>query len=125
MREIRFRSLFRGKLLDPKVWVEGNLLVFPDGTSFICFAVEDAEFLDKYEVDPATVGQYTGLNDKHGRMIFEGDIFIVSDAPKYSYVVEWEECGFAAFIDPAGFSANDVEVIGNIHDNPELLEEVT
>lgn len=134
MREIRFQSLFRGRLLDPRVWVTGNLLISPDGTNFICFAVEDAEILDKYEVDPATVGQYTGLNDKHGRMIFEGDITLARITEGTYKCFEWPAA--VTVFDGGAFCRKEgqreavpfrsyapsveLEVIGNIYDNAEM-----
>ena len=138
MREI----LFRGKRTDNGEWVYGyytkamyflnkkemHIIFAPDGEAFPC-----CEFADYEEVIPETVGQYTGLTDKNGRKIFEGDIVegnseyftfthpygkVVYDGGQYLIsfddVLEDIEC--------LGAWANDVEIIGNIYDNPELLE---
>lgn len=80
-----------------------------------------------FEVIPETVGEYTTLTDKNDRMIFEGDIVTM---PKYGggrhrSVVYFKNGKFA--VDGSNYSFKDIcpknmEVIGNIHDNPELLE---
>lgn len=80
------------------------------------------------EVIPETVGQYTGLTDKNGKMIFEGDIVKRFWSGKMCiYQVDYDN-GFASFIGRAGMSfttfdydSEEFEVIGNIYDNPELL----
>ncbi len=124
MREI----LFRGKRIDTGKWVEGCLLVHSEycaikpKTSLLCGVI------------PSTVGQFTGLTDKNGKRIFEGDILqFENDDGEFSlYSCEWgkEICGwiirfleYDALCD--AFDARfcmDTQVIGNIHDNPELLE---
>lgn len=135
MREI----LFRGKNKDGGKWVEGYVGVFGETTQiFVPFTEEEKEenkdhFFSAingvwYIVDPETVGQFTGLTDKNGKKIFEGDIvdmhrkgcgFLPIEC------VEYDEGGFSP-IACAGWECtpkhNEIEVIGNIHDNPELLE---
>ena len=138
MRDI----LFRGKRTDNGEWVYGyytkaryylndkemHVIFAPDGEAF-----PRCEFSDYEEVDPETVCQFTGLYDKDGRKIFEGDIVegnseyftythpygkVVYDGGQYLIsfddVLEDIEC--------LGAWANDVEIIGNIYDNPELLK---
>ena len=133
MREI----LFRGKRTDNGEWVEGYLTRRVAAIQYK--AHYSLWFIDKpprdpddsgvlYNVDRATVGQFTGLIDKHGDRKFEGDIFKFGD---HLYIIEWDD-GELAFwanepFEPdysvalAEFSADEIEVIGNVHDNPELL----
>ena len=133
MREI----LFRGKNGNDD-WVYGDFRntngMFPHNA----FIVQHSN--DMYHpVKPKTVGQYTGMEDKNGNKIFEGDIVDASnewwDAAGFAghdspiLQVEWDKytCGFALFSvydsDCGVFiDANGCEVIGNIYDNPELLK---
>jgi uncharacterized phage protein (TIGR01671 family) len=133
MREI----LFRGKCVNNGDWVTGvyykQTEYYGDPcekhyiiTSTECFGYYQA--LDYYEVDPETVGQFTGLTDKNGKKIFEGDILKDGDYIA-SVKAEIYNCGCCHSV--YGFSTHDSdvligmysEIIGNIHDNPELLEE--
>lgn len=128
MREI----LFRGKRVDSGEWVEGSYLgdYFSDGR---LFCIRNGS--RNYSVDPSTVGQYTGLTDKNGVKIFEGDIAQVPfwRSPQSGLttkgVVEFHRAAFSVFWDYRDYGRDfagyirDMEVIGNIHDNPELLEE--
>lgn len=115
MREI----LFRGKLKDG-TWTYGNLSVKSNGTAII---TPDETPLGKYgKVDPETVGQWTGLVDKNGVKIFEGDIVDILTENEETGVVTFEDGCFVVSAD--GFCVNfydningeDVEVISNIHD---------
>lgn len=138
MREI----LFRGKRLDNGEWIEGIPINTHIGT-FIVFE-ENPHFCDQYgymeidelaKVDPATVGQYTGLRDRNGKRIFEGDVlvsFFCDDVPNYGErsVVLWHKhawCSQYRDYKPETLEeyemSNYVDVIGNIYDNPELLEQ--
>ncbi len=137
MREI----LFRGKTLTGK-WVEGAYykqeLFYGDkeDADIIITSKEtlDNDFaLERYIVIPETVGQYTGLTDKNGKKIFEGDIVKCKDYLE-TKPFEFEFQGYVdfkngSFVIVGGFMTHyrwldyEVEVIGNIHDNPELLKE--
>ena len=128
MRDI----IFRGKRIEDGKWIYGYYL---DGKTsmadFPCIAPFSGDAYDDdndWEVDIETVGQYTGLCDKNDTKIFEGDIVKVENAlVRGIFAVEY--CGISAcFIVSHGerryfLGGCNSEVIGNIHDNPELLKE--
>ena len=124
MREI----LFRGKRLDNGEWVYGSLFVgfkkcyiCPEAIAMYYF--DGALCLGGFiEVNPSTVGQYTGLNGKNGKRIFEGDI--LSFRAGRTHVVRFEDGAFILEDSaiPIPFAIKS-EIIGNVHDNQELLKE--
>ena len=158
MREI----LFRAKRTDNGEWIEGyyakqsNHACFAHELKYQHFIFKDVclDFnlggLQEFEIIPETVGQYTGLTDKNGVRIFEGDILRGFEYPfcsningEFNYFAEivWFDnssaFGIYTFKNPKSnvrgisegntdyleyFNADKWEVIGNIHDNPELLE---
>ena len=122
MREI----LFRGKHKDNGEWVEGFYFQKPNPFSEdglpVTHAISDIPPFG-YDVDPETIGQYTGLTDKNGKKIFEGDI--VSDTVDIFTVVFDEQCRFMMTGECDRFLVHcdeDCFVLGNIYDNSELLE---
>jgi uncharacterized phage protein (TIGR01671 family) len=128
MREI----LFRGMRTDTKEWVEG--VAFPHDNNKVTMLSQhpmDGSLVGK-EVDPETVGQFTGLTDKNGTKIFEGDIVRYNDTIHKVIFCTINGSAFFGITMPdrgeiwnfAGITcANKMEVIGNIYDNPELLKD--
>lgn len=135
MREI----LFRGKRVDDGEWVYGSYWLdsWSDGEPAHIINAED------YLVDPATVGQYTGLTDENSVKIFEGDVIKFKHGGEFdekgvyyrNYAVEFVNT-FVTYglrlrnksinfpFKQATASTHDAIVVGNIYDNPELLKEV-
>lgn len=135
MREI----LFRGKRVDNGEWAEGYLWI---GNDFLCITPHNVgiSYDEKakrviafaHEVDRKTVCQYTGLTDKNGRKIFEGDIVDADDTIgivkfgkyknefHYGYYIEWIKCPLLR--QELGYWNVESKVVGNIFDNPELLK---
>lgn len=140
MREI----LVRGQHVDTKAWCYGYLVKQFGATEIY---LSDG---DRHRIIPETVGQFTGLTDKNGVKIFEGDILQGDEYPycsdgEYNYYAEvvWFDngcCGFGLCThkNPKSsvrgisdgncewfedFDSNNWSVVGNIYDNPELIEE--
>ena len=148
MREI----LFRGKRIDNGEWIEGGYYLEPysNYAHIVCWNSFGLGFTEYIKVAPETVGQYTGLKDKNGKRIFEGDILEVNNFPyrensfsncvvAYGIFREFDRQEMVGFY---LYWTSDTEAyrklpnlkwwleergavcIGNIHDNPEMLEEV-
>lgn len=135
------RYLFKAKRIDNGEWVEGYLIYAKKD----CYVCENPyECMSEYSslngqsygfggfklVDPSTICQCTGVKDKNGKLIWENDIVSYCDCTKEDYVIAWEQnkacfeyqeysCSMMNFDELSGC---EVEVIGNIFDNPELLE---
>ena len=130
MREI----LFRGIRWTTGEWVEGSALVRHGeftGRDYIPVFDKDQNTFHMFEVIPESVGQFTGLYDKNGKKIFEGDIVRCGTGRicKVTFFISPGVSGFD-LVAIGGFDAppphnwalfSDTEIIGNIHDNPELL----
>ena len=123
MREILFRGKFGNE------WKYGFLSIEPQG--LVIKEQYKNNTSNVWHIDADTVGQYTNMLDKHGTKIFEGDIinFLYrSDDDDYG-IVQYDETEFGfvynSIFERLGryYRPKDIEVIGNIHDNPELMEE--
>ena len=127
MRTIKFR----GKSILTDEWLYGDLVHSADNKRF-GILVNDKDSYDECEVAPETVGQFTGLYDKDGKEIYEGDILRFGNSPSGVCEVKWNE-SIAAFCICFYFEGEigsrplgggvEFAIIGNIHDNPELLKE--
>lgn len=133
---------FRGKRLENKKWLYGDLYHANDLTCICDWSIRPYT-VENFAVDPATVGQYTGLKDKNGKKIWEGDIFkddrgvvrsvfrvpgglAIEDNPvSFGYDHRSPAYPYTPIADPQVVSwlAQCCEVIGNIHDDPKLLEQ--
>ena len=131
MREI----LFRGKSDLSGMWVEGYYIVREDEFGNKLYEIHELSG-KKYVVDPKTVGQYIGVTDKNDNKIFEGDVCGGSWNTMFKILYDDVVLQFRAIL-PDGASreivyyghygalrhyGSNIEIIGNIYDNPELLE---
>lgn len=137
------RYLFKAKRLDNGEWVQGNLIQScdaTDGWETIIIPIKNSNMFTKhikrgygnlgfenwYRVDPSTICQCTGLKDKNGTLIWENDIIkdnviygvVRLDEVNARYIVDDREDGYQDYSE----WWHECEVIGNIFDNPELLE---
>lgn len=134
------KILFRGKRRDGRGWVHGYYLE----CNGPCILDKDEMFFGHdgvdglYNVDPSTVGQYTGLKDRNGVRIFEGDVFRCKEARGFvrfgtyasayssgdthiGFYIEWIVDRMLRIDLAFWTNQREIEVIGNIHDNPELI----
>lgn len=126
---MKHKIVFRGKSLDNNKWYNGDLRQFSDGKVFIAY-----KNFAMVRVNLDSVGQYTGLKDKNGKEIFEGDILahdgkvighVVGGVRGYCYDVIYKNPRYDPSWSLYGTVVNDykgnVEVVGNVIDNNDLL----
>ena len=128
---------FRGKRIDTGEWVYGDLIE-NQGRYYIYYATSDTTLENEdnsiivlaEEVDPDTVGQYTGLKDRNGQDVYEGDLLRTPEGN--IMITEWIGSGivtrcltptYDGMMNTNRYAFPVSEKIGNIHDNPELLED--
>lgn len=121
------KIVFRGKSKRNGEWLFGDLVRSFD-MKRSAILVNDKTTYDECEVDTETVGQFTGLLDKNGKEIYEGDIIRVNPTDSGIRYVKWDD-RHAQFVSQMLhneqyylISHNDSQVIGNMFDNPELLK---
>ena len=126
MREI----LFRGKNVIGGQWLNGDLIHTTTGKAPM-IRVHGKNSAISYMVVPETICQYTGLTDKNGKRIFEGDIVVIYSDEKHPVQIVFLESSWTAVTPKYRYYRHRMEdiedkyeVIGNIHDNPELIAEV-
>ena len=130
------RYLYKAKRIDTGEWVQGYMS-YPfcakkGNESYYFYAKDSLGFFCRCVVEPSTICQCTGLKDKNGDLIWENDIVNCTDAECCGYI-SWNESEagfyFNVLLEGGGFDEEHIydyqdcmEVIGNIFDNPELLE---
>lgn len=120
-------TLYRG-INFQKEWVYGDLFhSYANDDIAIAYYREGSKTPTFDAIFPESFGQYTGLTDKNGVKIFEGDIISLGD-PNIKYLTMWYNAGFAAKQIGASsyvgltYWASDIKVLGNVTDNPELMK---
>ena len=120
--------LFRGRQLNGSEWFIGDLsrVVHDDGTCYV-FPADGYNSPDWYEVDKETIGQYTGVNDRGGNRIFEGDYCAVirTGALAYGFITFYQGCflfeekgtGNLLRLCDLAINGYKIEILGNIYDN--------
>ena len=140
------RYLFRGKCADNGEWIVGNLIQLKKPTGDVGCAIQH-DFVPENDVevshlttkiDLATIGQCTGIKDTNGKLTFNGDLleWWVDGEREFEStrdVIMYSDCGlfpkeyynsdYSNFWNDADNGEVDFEIIGNIHDNPELMRE--
>lgn len=128
MRTIKFR----GKNLYNNEWIFGDLIQYESGEMAIFskklsqYGCEATEMFNRSKVETTTVGQFTGLFDKNGNEIYEGDII---NNGQRNYFVCWNSERGAwwlknkdlIYTTPLGFLSIELFVVGSVHDNSELI----
>lgn len=133
---------FRGKRMDNGEWVYGDLIQADNGEDVSILPIEQKDVTEHVLVIPETVGQYTGLKDKEGTEVYEGDVmqFISTECHDYmpefdhenlkdtpiNAVMRWSESAYGFRLNiQSRFKVIDslLKVVGNIHNNPELLKQ--
>lgn len=128
--------IYRGRRKDGS-WISGCLVYDPESMQVLGIISNDPDvhptdmpYMDDgcvdghfLTVDPETIGMCTGLKDRNGKWIFEGDIIFIPRLGK-AYEVKYKLGQFCVGINqPVAYERHSGEVIGNIHDNPEMLED--
>lgn len=122
MREIKFRAWDILKQRWSNYKINDGTVYFMDKNTGVWYGTYNRRYKD------FNLMQYTGLKDKNGKEIYEGDIFHIG-SKKILYVVEWIDCGLKGKQIRNGswigldFWKKDIEILGNIYENPELMEE--
>ena len=122
-REIKFR----GKYIYTEEWIYGNLVNIEEDRYAVLPVINSmrGETIAMYEVNPETIGQFTGMYDKNGKGIYEADRILINRNHyvvifyKGMFAIEEEGCGYI----PLRNVSTVCKVIGNVFDNPELLKE--